>query len=102
MKTEIVIVKQEENWAGNKYLTYSTKEHGKIAELDYPDDYHPKPRVYALNIEDRDFDDAAQRYISFSSVPMAMVGAETAVKGFLYYRGILAVSFLYPKTVKMR
>ena len=102
MKTEVVIVKQEENWAGNKYLTYSTKELGKIAELDYPDDYHKNPRVYALNIADNNFDDASQRYITFSSVPMAMVGAETAVKGYLMDRGILGVSFLYPKTIKMR
>jgi len=102
MKTEIVIVKQEENWAGNKYLTYSTKEHGKIAELDYPDDYHKLPRVYAMNANDGSFDGASLRYITFSSVVMAMVGAETAVKGFLYDKGILAVSFLYPKTIKMR
>ena len=99
MKTETVIVKQEENWAGNKYLTYSTKEHGKIAELDYPDDYHKNPRVYALNIGDEEI---SRNYVCFSSIPMAMVGAETAVKGYLMDRGILGVSFLYPKTIKMR
>ena len=102
MKTETVIVKQEENWAGNKYLTYSTNTDGKIAELDYPDEYHSMPRVYALNIGNDDDDKTLPKPISFSSVPMAMVGAETVVKGFLYDKGILAVSFLYPKTVKMR
>lgn len=99
MKTETVIVKQEENWAGNKYLTYSTKEDGKIAELDYPDEYHQRPRVFALNIRE---ENEMPQSVSFSSIPMAMVGAETVVKGFLYDKGILAVSFLYPKTVKMR
>ena len=102
MKTEVVIVKQEENWAGNKYLTYSTKSEGKIAELDFPDDYHKNPRVYALNIYDTNFDEASQRYVSFSTIPMAMVGAETAVRGYLMDKGILGISFLYPKTIKMR
>lgn len=102
MKTEIVIVKQERNWAGSTYLTYSTKENGKIAELDYPDNHHKLPRVYAMNIGDNGFEASIPKYVSFSSVPMAMVGAETAVKGYLMDRGILGVSFLYPKTIKMK
>ena len=89
-----VTVKEEINWAGNRYLIYSTEEHGKIAELDYPHDGR-NARVYALNISDSD-------YVSFSSVPSAMVGAETAVKGYLLDRGIYVVEFKYPRTIRIR
>lgn len=94
MKPVKVTVKENTNWAGNRYLIYSTEEHGKIAELDYPHDGR-NARVYALNISEND-------YISFSSVPSAMVGAETAVKGYLLDRGIYGVEFNYPKIIRIR
>lgn len=96
MKTIIVTITKEKNWAGNEYLIYSTEEHGKIVELDYPTENRKLPRVYC--VADKE---CTPDYIGFSSVTMALVGAEAVTTGYLLDRGY-ECTFKYPRTIKMR
>lgn len=96
MKKIVVKITKEKNWAGNEYLIYSTEEHGKIAELDYPNNYTKQYRVWALNVESNDGS------IPLSSFSSGIIGAETVAKGYLYDRGYDAVEFDYPKTIKTK
>lgn len=95
MKITVTVTK-EKNWAGNEYLLYSTKEHGKIAELDYPNNYHKNFSVWALNINSTDGS------IGMSCFSAGLVGAETVAKGYLLDRGYDMVDFKYPKTIKTK
>ena len=75
MKQAIVKVEVKKNWAGDKYVTFSTDEHGQIAELDFPNKERPT-RVYAKNVPDNG-------YVTFSCAATGVIGAETAVQVFL-------------------
>lgn len=96
METIKVNITKEKNWAGNEYLIYSTEKHGNITELDYPTESRILPCVYC--VADKNYTPNA---ISFSSVTMALVGAETVTKGYLLDRGYVC-TFNYPQTIKMR
>lgn len=94
METKIITVAKEKNWAGNDYLLYKDGEK-IIAELDYPDKYHKLPRIYCSNVDEGG-------YVSLSSIPQALVAAETVCKGYMYDRQYFDVQFKYPKTIKMK
>lgn len=96
METIKVKITKEKNWAGEEFLIYSTEKYGKIAELDYPTENRKLPRVYC--VADKEY---TPDYISFSSVTMALVGAETVTRGYLLDRGY-ECTFNYPRTIKMR
>lgn len=97
-----VNVRKEKNWAGNEYLLYEAEGIGKVVELDYPikELGRKQPRVYCLDKERNVF--VCGDYVQFSSVPQALVGAETACKGYLLNRGYEVSEIVYPRTIKMR
>ena len=75
MKQVKVKVEVSENLAGEKHVTFSTDEHGKIVALNFPTAEHPT-RVYARNVPDKE-------YVCFSCAATGVIGAETAVSCFL-------------------
>lgn len=91
MEQVIVKVEVKKNWAGEKYATFSTDEHGQIAELDFPTKEQPT-RVYAKNIPDNG-------YVCFSCAATGVIGAETAVQGFLLDHKKYP-KYEYPKEIK--
>lgn len=91
----VVKVTKEKNWAGNEYLIYSTEEHGKIAELDYPNKHHKTYGVWQLKAE-------IPERIGMSCLSSGLVGAETVTKGYFLDRGYNWVEFNYPKTIKTK
>jgi hypothetical protein len=106
MKTITVKISKEKNWAGNEYLIYSSEQHGKLAEVDYPiksDPYRKRPRVYGTEENPVIIEGAnGCNFVEFSGVPQALVGAETLCKGILHGRGYETVVFDYPRTIKMK
>lgn len=96
MKPINVQVKVEinKNWAGEKYAIFSTEKHGAIAELDWPSE-RGRARVYPLKQNEIDGD--ATNYITFSSVPQGIIGAETATKTYLMGLGYYVNKIVYPK-----
>ena len=90
-----VKVEVNKNWANEKYAIFSTEEHGAIAELDWPAGERAKPRVYPLKQNEADGD--ATNYITLSSVPQAIIGAETATKTYLMGLGFYVNKIVYPK-----
>ena len=102
METIRVKITEECNWVGNYYLVYSTNEHGKLAEVDYPikgEPYRKKPRVYPLSDAVKAMMDTD--YVIMSSIPSACAGAEALVTGYLLDNGYHAV-YDYPRTIKAR
>lgn len=102
METIRVKITEECNWAGNYYLVYSTKEHGKLAEVDYPiegEPYRKKPRIFPLSDAVKAMMDTD--YVTMSSIPSACAGAEALVTGYLLDNGYHAV-YDYPRTIKAR
>ena len=95
METIVVKVTKEKNWAGAEYLIYSADNYGKIAEVDYATKNRKLPRVYSL------VKDVVDDYICFSSIPSALVGAETICRGYFLDRGLYA-TFNYPKTIRVK
>lgn len=88
MKRINVTVTLNKNWRGDKYALFSTEEHGDIVELDYPNEEHAKPRVFNLK--------ADNDYVTFSSLPQGIIGAETAVKTSLLDLGFYVNKIVYP------
>ena len=95
MDTIKIKVEKCKNWAGNEYLLYSCEKFGKIAELDYPNDRSKHHCVYSLK------EGYVDRYVPFSSMTQALVGAETLVGGYLLDMGYYA-TYDYPRTIKMK
>lgn len=87
MKPIKVEVRLKKNWAGQKYALFFTKEYN-LAELDYPSKERKETRVYSMN---------AKEYITFSSLPQGIIGAETASKTFLLDKGYYVSEFAYPQ-----
>lgn len=98
MKPIKVQVEVKENWANEKYAVFSTKEHGKIAELDWPAGERTKPRVYPLKQNEIDGD--ATKHVCLSSVPQGIICAETATRAYLMGLGYYAQKIVYPKEMR--
>ena len=84
-----VKVEIKENWARQKYALFYTDEYN-IAELDYPTDGE-LAKVFPM------YDN---RYVCFSSLPQGIIGAETAVRAFLFGKGYTEVEIKYPTELK--
>ena len=95
MKPIRVQVEIKENWANEKYAIFSTDVFGAIAELDWPAGERTKPRVYPL--KENALNGTPTNYITLSSVPQGIIGAETATKTFLMGFGYYVNKFVYPK-----
>ena len=87
MKPIVVKVEVKQNWAKQKYALYYTKDYN-LAELDYPSAERTQTRVYPMN---------ADKYITFSSLPQGIIGAETASKTILFDKGYYVTKFDYPQ-----
>lgn len=99
MKPIKVTAEVKKNWAGNPYIMFSTSEHGYIVELDYPIGEYKKARVYPL--KDNEANHTLTNYITFSSMPQGIIGAETACKAYLYGNGYYVTEFVYPAELKV-
>lgn len=98
MKPIKVTVEIKRNWAGSPYAIYSTREHGDIAELDYPIEGHKEARVYPL--KDNEAEHTPTNHVTLSSLPQGIIGAEVACKAYLYSEGYYVTNFLYPAELK--
>ena len=87
MKPIRVQVEIKENWAKQRYALFYTKDFN-LAELDYPTGGR-EARVYAMNVPDK--------YVTFSSLPQGIIGAETASKAILLDKGYYVTKFEYPQ-----
>ena len=88
MKPIKVQVEIKENWAKQRYALFYTKDFN-LAELDYPTEGRKEARVYAMNVPDK--------YVTFSSLPQGIIGAETASRIILYEKGYYVTKFEYPQ-----
>lgn len=98
MKPIKVIVKIEQNWAGDPYAMYATREHGNIVELDYPIEGRTEARVYPL--KDNEAEHTPTNHVTLSSLPQGIIGAEIACKAYLYGKGYYVADFIYPAELK--
>lgn len=98
MKPIKVTVEIKRNWASNPYAMYSTREHGNIAELDYPIEGHNEAKVYPL--KDNEVEHTPTNHITLSSLSQGIIGAETACKAYLFDKGYYVTDFLYPAELK--
>ena len=88
MKPIKVQVELKENWAKQRYALFFTKDFN-LAELDFPTGERKQARVYAMNVPDK--------YVTFSSLPQGIIGAETASKTILLDKGYYVTKFEYPQ-----
>lgn len=91
MKPTKVQVEIKENWAKQRYALFYTRDYN-LAELDYPTEDRTQARVYPMS--------SPRDYVPFSSLPLGIIGAETACKCFLLDKGYYVTEFLYPDELK--
>ena len=89
MKPIKVQVEIKENWAKQGYALFYTKDFN-LAELDYPTEGRKEARVYLMS-------ELGKKYVTFSSLPQGIIGAETASKTILYDKGYYVTKFEYPQ-----
>jgi len=80
---------------GSAYAVYSTKDHKKIAELDYPTKGRSEFRVYKGD----GYGTFNMNYITYPTLPMAMQGAEQICKAFLLDKDRYVEKFNYPQEI---
>lgn len=91
MKPIQVKVELKENWAKQRYALFFTKDFN-LAELDFPNEERKEARVYDMRTPDT--------YISLSSLPQGIIGAEVASKAILFDKGYYVTKFLYPAEMR--
>lgn len=91
MKPIKVQVELKENWAKQRYALFFTKDFN-LAELDFPTGERKQARVYRM--------DMPNKYVTLSSLPQGIIGAETACKTLLFDKGYYVTDFLYPEELK--
>ncbi len=91
MKPIKVQVEVKENWAKQRYALFFTEDFN-LAELDFPTAERKQARVYRM--------DMPNKYVTLSSLPQGIIGAETACKTLLLDKGYYVTEFLYPAELK--
>ena len=89
MKPIKVQVEIKENWAKQRYALFYTKDFN-LVELDYPSGDRKEARVYHMS-------ELGKKYVTFSSLPQGIIGAETASRIILYEKGYYVTKFEYPQ-----
>jgi type VI protein secretion system component Hcp len=87
LKQATIGVKLEKNWKGDKYITYFLDD-CTIAELDFPNEYRDKPRLYPA-FENISFD--------YDTMKTAVAVAETVAELYLLKQGYTVKGFDYPE-----